>query len=76
MSLHKEDGAIYDIVTFTEEATEPEEEPKMYVAAGINAMVKVYQVVENTDSKVSLYKISEVDSQIIVYKLKIHQTVP
>jgi hypothetical protein len=25
---------------------------------------------------VSLYKISEVDSQIIVYKLKIHQTTP
>ena len=70
--MQKEDGAIYDLVTFKEEANEPEEEAKMYVAAGINAMLKVYQVVENTDTNVSLYKISEVDSQIIVYKLKVH----
>jgi hypothetical protein len=40
--MHKEDGAIYDMVTFKEEATDPEEDAKMYVAAGINAMVKVY----------------------------------
>jgi hypothetical protein len=70
--MHKEDGAIYDMVTFKEEATDLEEEAKMYVAAGINAMVKVYQIVVNTETNVSLYKISEVDSQIIVYKLKVH----
>lgn len=42
VSVHQENGAIYDLVTFMEDATEQGEESRLYLAAGINAMVKVY----------------------------------
>jgi len=37
MHVWPQNGAIYDMVTFTDDE-------KLYLAAGVNAMVKVYQV--------------------------------
>ena len=70
MHVWPQNGAIYDIVTF-------KDDEKLYLAAGVNAMVKVYHVGQETGGEfnspyLGLNIVSEVDSQIIVYKLKVY----
>lgn len=54
-------GAVYDIQDFMLAG-------KSYIVIGINAIVRIYMIEKDTNT---LAKISEVDSQIITYKLKV-----
>lgn len=59
-------GAVYDIQDFILAG-------KSYIVVGINAIVRIYMIEKDTDT---LEQISEADSQIISYKIKVVKQKP